>query len=194
MSASTLIYRCGRRRREQWANDSLGSWLLSSSCGMVYNLLQWIFGFWDGFLSKTEFFGDTWSDVTYKLHDSSCPARSASRVLMVQLRRLPAARLQNQQLTEVLSQTQRRGAARELKQFTWSNTWENNSSWNWECGSMKKQIQVNSKSSFICFVGKFILPKVFQYLSAQRELTSINIVLIKHYKLCCSTDVFEWHP
>lgn len=63
MSASTLIYRCGRRRREQCTNDSSGSWLLSSSCGMVYNLLQWIFGF----LSKMEFFSDTWSDVTYTI-------------------------------------------------------------------------------------------------------------------------------
>lgn len=152
MSASTLIiYRCGRRRREQCTSYSSGTWLLFNFCDTVYSLL------WDGFLSKMiEFFRVVPGLMVW--HGSS-PASPAS---MVQLRRLSTAIIQNRQLVEVvLAQTQRHGAARAQKQFTWSNTWASKSSWNWEWGGIQKQIQADSKSSFICFVRIFILPKVF---------------------------------
>lgn len=163
MSASTLIiYRCGRRRREQCTSYSSGTWLLFNFCDTVYSLL------WDGFLSKIELFRVVPGLMVW--HGSS-PASPASRVLMVQLRRLSTAIIQNRQLVEVvLAQTQRHGAARAQKQFTWSNTWASNSSCNWEWGGIQKQIQADSKSSFTCFVRIFILPKViFQYLLDQRK-------------------------
>lgn len=97
MSASTLIiYKGGRRKREQCISYSSGTWLLFNTCHMVYSFP------WDGFLSKTEFFSHAWSDVTYQIWHGSRPASPASELLMVQLRRLSTAILQNHQSIEVV--------------------------------------------------------------------------------------------